>query len=196
MLVGLQAPTPAAAENPRARFRQQKAELLDRFVGARPTAPAATRLLKSLTRLVDRTLLARWRQAGLPEGAALVAVGGYGRGELFPHSDIDVLVLLPVLKDDNAAPMAAVEGFITACWDTGLEIGSSVRTVAECIVMAHRRFAAIEPSPTTNIRLVSPCQPSLMTVTSMFRVSPSFSGLSFGMPWQTTWLIDVQIDFG
>ena len=47
-----------------------------------------------------------------------------------------------------------------------------------------------------NMRLVSPCQPSLMTVTSMLTMSPFFSGLSFGMPWQTWWLIEVQIDFG
>ncbi|MNI69565.1 hypothetical protein D3C73_1253210 [compost metagenome] len=59
-----------------------------------------------------------------------------------------------------------------------------------------RRSAQTGTLPTWNIRLVSPWKPSLMTVTSMFRVSPSLSGLSFGMPWQTTWLIDVQIDFG
>jgi [protein-PII] uridylyltransferase len=75
----------------------------------------------------------------MPPGAALVAVGGYGRGELFPYSDIDVLVLLP--GEEAAAPMeealrAGIEGFITACWDIGLEIGSSVRTVAECVAEA------------------------------------------------------------
>jgi len=42
----------------------------------------------------------------------------------------------------------------------------------------------------------SPCQPSTMRVTSMLTMSPSRSGLSLGMPWQTTWLIEVQIDFG
>ena len=47
-----------------------------------------------------------------------------------------------------------------------------------------------------NMRLVSPCQPSLITVTSTLTMSPFFSGRSFGMPWQTWWLIDVQIDFG
>ncbi len=46
------------------------------------------------------------------------------------------------------------------------------------------------------MRLVSPCQPSLMTVTSMLTMSPLLSARSFGMPWQTWWLIDVQIDFG
>jgi hypothetical protein len=44
------------------------------------------------------------------------------------------------------------------------------------------------------MRLESPCQPSWISVTSMLTMSPSFSGFSFGMPWQTTWLIDVQED--
>ena len=46
------------------------------------------------------------------------------------------------------------------------------------------------------MRLVSPCQPSLMVVMSMFSESPFLSGLSLGMPWQTWWLIEVQIDLG
>jgi len=46
------------------------------------------------------------------------------------------------------------------------------------------------------MRLVSPCQPSLMTVMSMLRMSPFFSFFGAGMPWQTTWLTEVQIDLG
>ena len=127
----------AAAGDLRARFRQQKAELLAHFAASRPTAPAASRLIRALTRLVDQTLLALWQDAGMPEDAALLAVGGYGRGELFPHSDIDVLVLLPPsTTPDSDRLKGAIESFITACWDTGLEIGSSVRTAAECAVMA------------------------------------------------------------
>ena len=73
----------------------------------------------------------------MPDDAALVAVGGYGRGELFPYSDVDVLVLLPSgAAGDDEARGAATERFITACWDAGLEIGSSVRTVDECVAMA------------------------------------------------------------
>ncbi|MDP1007836.1 nucleotidyltransferase domain-containing protein, partial [Klebsiella pneumoniae] len=80
---------------------------------------------------VDDTLRALWAEAGMPSGCCLAAVGGYGRGELFPHSDVDVLVLLP---DGDGADVhgpvkAAIEGFITSCWDVGLEIGSSVRTL-------------------------------------------------------------------
>ena len=71
----------------------------------------------------------------MPAGTALLAVGGYGRGELFPHSDVDVLVLLPPTVTGDVLK-ASIEAFITACWDIGLEIGSSVRSVAECIAMA------------------------------------------------------------
>jgi [protein-PII] uridylyltransferase len=118
----------------RTQFRAAKAELLSQFQQSRATSASATRLLTQLARLVDRTLTALWEAQALPKGAALVAVGGYGRGELFPHSDIDVLLLLPVSPsiagDDSLAP--CVEGFISACWDIGLEIGSSVRSVEEC----------------------------------------------------------------
>ncbi|MEP7298710.1 MAG: [protein-PII] uridylyltransferase [Burkholderiales bacterium] len=138
------ASTPVAAQNPatslaefRARFRDGKAELLDHFQQSRPTAPAAARLIRSLCRHVDQTLIALWEHAQMPPGTALLAVGGYGRGELFPHSDVDVLLLLPpTMSVASGAYKTAIEAFITACWDIGLEIGSSVRTVGECIAMA------------------------------------------------------------
>jgi len=65
----------------------------------------------------------------------LVAVGGFGRAELFPYSDVDVLVLLPDGQAPEASPdlQAQLERFIGSCWDTGLEIGSSVRTLSECL---------------------------------------------------------------
>jgi [protein-PII] uridylyltransferase len=140
MLVALDpAKKPAATDATaalRAHFKEQKARLLARFAGSRPTTPAASRLVRGLTRLVDETLSVLW-DGGMPEGAALVAVGGYGRGELFPHSDVDVLVLLPhAPESDSASAKAAIERFITQCWDTGLEIGSSVRSVAECVFLA------------------------------------------------------------
>jgi len=129
-------PSPAAgAPLPtlRGRFRDGKAALIERFRAARPTAPAATLLIRGLARHVDATLTGLWGHALMPKGAALVAVGGYGRGELFPYSDVDVLVLLPDTHGDpahdNDALKSTISGFITACWDIGLEIGSSVRTV-------------------------------------------------------------------
>ena len=122
----------------RARFREGKQALLERFRKVRPTAPAATRLIRDLGKHVDQTLLLLWQHAAMPASAALLAVGGYGRGELFPHSDVDVLVLLPPSHGsaESGAMKASIEAFITACWDIGLEIGSSVRTVGECIAVA------------------------------------------------------------
>lgn len=139
-----EAPTPAASPAAvlglgelRTRFREGKAELLDHFRASRPTAPAAARLLRALCKHVDQTLIALWERAAMPPGTALLAVGGYGRGELFPHSDVDVLLLLPpTMTIPDPALKSKVEGFITACWDIGIEIGSSVRTVGECIEMA------------------------------------------------------------
>ncbi|WP_082367972.1 [protein-PII] uridylyltransferase [Piscinibacter sakaiensis] len=141
------APRPDIATLRRA-FRDGKAALLAHFEQSRPSAPSATRLVQQLARHVDRTLAQLWQSSGMPEGAALAAVGGYGRGELYPHSDVDVLVLLPdglsasaepVIPGSPAADTArAIEAFITACWDIGLEIGSSVRTVGECLEEGQR----------------------------------------------------------
>ena len=122
----------------RAQFRDGKRDLIAHFMQARATTPAATRVIKALTRHVDSCLCLLWQRCDMPATAALVAVGGYGRGELLPHSDVDVLLLLP----DEASVLtgsplkASVEAFITACWDIGLEIGSSVRNVAECVLEA------------------------------------------------------------
>jgi len=145
------APSPAADSGPslaelRAAFREGKAALLREFAQARPTVASANRLLHALARHVDQTLQRLWARSGMPDGAALLAVGGYGRGELFPHSDIDVLILVPEPQGERplacqeaATPHAAqLEAFIAGCWDIGLEIGSSVRTVQECAEEAQR----------------------------------------------------------
>ncbi|MAY43203.1 MULTISPECIES: [protein-PII] uridylyltransferase [unclassified Neptuniibacter] len=81
---------------------------------------------------IDRILQTAWAQFNWPEGKiALIAVGGYGRGELHPHSDIDLLILL---SDDLDAENHhdSISGFLTQLWDMNLDIGSSVRTISEC----------------------------------------------------------------
>ena len=99
-----------------------------------PSPRGARQTLRQLARLTDSMLARLWERAGFGPGFALVAVGGYGRGELFPHSDVDVLLLLPdgADPDGDDALKARIEGFIGSCWDAGLEIGSSVRTADEC----------------------------------------------------------------
>ena len=119
----------------RDRYRSGKQALLDHFMQSRATAPAAARLTRALTRHVDAVLAELWRLAAMPASTALVAVGGYGRGELFPYSDIDVLLLLPegASVDDDPSLQAAVEAFVAGGFDVGLDIGWSVRTVGECV---------------------------------------------------------------
>jgi [protein-PII] uridylyltransferase len=89
------------------------------------------KLLRSLRQSVDAVLTTAWHAAGLPDNTALVGVGGYGRGELFPYSDIDLLILLEQAPD--AATTEQLEGLVQLLWDLGLEIGHSIRTVDECL---------------------------------------------------------------
>ncbi|HEX6528504.1 MAG TPA: [protein-PII] uridylyltransferase, partial [Burkholderiales bacterium] len=96
--------------------------------------PDPRTLLTRHTRLVDQTIKALWGETGLTSEAALVATGGYGRGELFPASDIDLLVLLS--KEPSEGEREALERLIGRFWDIGLEIGHSVRTVEGCVEAA------------------------------------------------------------
>ena len=90
------------------------------------------KLLRSLRQSVDAVLTEAWNASNLPLDAALVGVGGYGRGELFPFSDVDLLILLA--EPANALTQARLEGLVQLLWDLGLEIGHSIRTVDECLV--------------------------------------------------------------
>ena len=115
-------------------FRSEKSALLARAQGL--AHPREVRpFLRELSQLTDEALRALWRDLAPPPTLALVAVGGYGRGELFPSSDVDVLILLPNDCDPEADPAlkSSLERFISQCWDQGLEIGSSVRTLNECL---------------------------------------------------------------
>ncbi|MFT4194578.1 [protein-PII] uridylyltransferase [Ottowia sp.] len=129
--------TPPAAA-PAAGYRQQRQALLDALRADGASMRGVRQALGRLSALADDALTALWRAAGFDAGFALLAVGGYGRGELFPYSDVDVLLLLPPGADPAADPALRqrIEGFISGCWDAGLEIGSSVRTIEECLEIA------------------------------------------------------------
>jgi len=93
---------------------------------------SVSELVRLRSELIDYLLIRLWQHyaGGLTGEAALVAVGGYGRGELHPFSDIDIMVL-----SSEELPQSAesdLSGFFTALWDIGLEIGHSVRTVSQC----------------------------------------------------------------
>ncbi|MEO5934088.1 MAG: nucleotidyltransferase domain-containing protein, partial [Duganella sp.] len=89
------------------------------------------KLLRSLRQSVDAVLTTAWHEARLPANTALIGVGGYGRGELFPYSDVDLLILLGQAPD--APTTAKLEELVQLLWDLGLEIGHSIRTVDECL---------------------------------------------------------------
>ena len=101
-------------------------QLRARFLAGEPVVG----LVHERARQIDDVLVGLWGEHLEHMGIALVAVGGYGRGELHPCSDVDVMLLLPDELPDDAEE--ALSGYDTAHWDIGLEIGHSSRTVAQC----------------------------------------------------------------
>src|SRR5687768_13109148 len=124
----MNAPTPL--ETLRGGLRDAREALREAYLKGRKPAW----LLHEHARLIDRTLQDIWRAHCPSPDMALVATGGYGRGELFPCSDVDVLVLLAGEPDDGERER--LERLIGMFWDIGLEIGHSVRTVEGCVETA------------------------------------------------------------
>jgi [protein-PII] uridylyltransferase len=108
----------------------ERAALRDRF----RLRKSASELLRLQSGLVDRLLKSVWESHAMPRAAALAAVGGYGRREQFPCSDVDLLILLAAPAD--AALARQLEEIIGTLWDIGLEVGHSVRTIDECVSLA------------------------------------------------------------
>ncbi len=90
-------------------------------------------LIKARSFFVDQLMIHAWQTffPGADDDISLIAVGGYGRAELHPYSDVDILILLE--HDNVDYYKEQLEGLITFLWDIGIEIGSSVRTLEECI---------------------------------------------------------------
>ncbi|WP_348678895.1 [protein-PII] uridylyltransferase [Alcanivorax profundi] len=95
-----------------------------------------TDLVHARSQLVDQVMVGAWALFGLAQrdDVALVAVGGYGRGELHPCSDVDLLVLLADTPEQSVCD--CLERFVAFLWDIGLEIGHAVRTLDECVDLA------------------------------------------------------------
>ena len=96
----------------------------------------AAAMVQGRAALVDSVLSDIWRHFSLPEHLALVAVGGYGRGELYPASDVDLLLLLPDELHTDHQPQ--IEQLVGVLWDIGLDVGHSVRSIAQCVSEAGR----------------------------------------------------------
>ena len=105
----------------------------------------ASELIAGRTAVVDRVLQRLWaREGDAFASLALLAVGGYGRGELHPRSDVDIAVLLP--RAGDTAVDERLSAWITGLWDLGIEVGHSVRTIPDCA-----REAAADITVITNL---------------------------------------------
>lgn len=113
------------------RSRYDQAIQLYKQDRSRPDA-----LLINLRKIVDRILKEVASSYPLPEFSSLCAVGGYGRGELFPCSDIDLLILIK--EAPTEAEQELLEVFIAALWDLGLQVSHSVRTIDDCLIEARK----------------------------------------------------------
>ena len=99
------------------------------------------KLVKARAWVVDQLILYAWNNL-IPaeENVSLVAVGGFGRGELHPHSDVDLLIMLEQSPPSDAL-RSAIEAFVTLLWDAGFYLGHSVRTVEACVSEAKKDIA-------------------------------------------------------
>ena len=113
------------------RFRQAL-ERGNRYLNERFEAGTPVReVINKRAWLIDQLLTCAWRRHIATEPMALVAVGGYGRGDLLPGSDVDLMLLIKPRTQKRLK--SGIETFLAFLWDIGLEVGHSVRTVKECV---------------------------------------------------------------
>ncbi|MGH1372810.1 MAG: [protein-PII] uridylyltransferase [Cellvibrionaceae bacterium] len=123
---------------------------------------------------IDCMLHYAWHQFTWTDKATLIAVGGYGRGELHPKSDIDLLLLL---EQECPEDLDSAQGLLTLLWDIGLDIGHSVRTIEQCLEIAKEDITVatnvmecrdIAGNPELCVKLQKLTQPSNMWPTDEF----------------------------
>lgn len=100
--------------------------------------PNIAKLFHQHCTLIDDLLVTLWSELKTNTECCLIAVGGYGRGELYPHSDIDLLLLVPDIAAPNHALNQEIEHLIGLMWDIGLNVGHSVRSLSECVTEAEK----------------------------------------------------------
>ncbi|MGH8119087.1 MAG: [protein-PII] uridylyltransferase [Gammaproteobacteria bacterium] len=119
------------AQNPLTLFKQTLASghalLNEAFLAGTPVKE----LVFKRAWFIDQLLVQAWRQILASDQLALVAVGGYGRGELLPASDIDLMILIGTKISKPEKKL--IEQFLAFLWDIGLEVGHSVRSIRDCV---------------------------------------------------------------
>ncbi|MBX2849866.1 MAG: [protein-PII] uridylyltransferase [Acidiferrobacterales bacterium] len=101
---------------------------------------ATAKLVENYTWMIDQLVVLAWQQHkenfAINDAIQLIAVGGYGRGELHPYSDVDLLILL---SNENYQEIKEfIENFLRFLWDIGLEIGHSLRSIKDCLKEARQ----------------------------------------------------------
>ena len=111
----------------RTMLKTETKNLDSRFLAGEPIE----RIVCDRAKWIDQLLSFLWAEQKWPnQNISLLAVGGFGRGELFPYSDIDLLILTET--DNNEHLKQAISNFITTLWDVGLEVRQSVRSLSQC----------------------------------------------------------------
>jgi [protein-PII] uridylyltransferase len=118
--------------SPRERLRAER----ERVIAGFKSGDSVSALLKGLTRATDAIVRELALASGITAHVAVIAVGGYGRGEMFPHSDVDLLLLTAADPDDELSER--IETLVAAFWNCGMSLGHSVRTLADCAAEARR----------------------------------------------------------
>lgn len=120
---------------PIAPFKKTIKDALEQLRTHQNEGFSASELVEKFTWMIDQLVIIAWDKhcSHLDNLGAieLVAVGGYGRKELQPYSDVDLLILLKANDYDNAKEL--VENFLRFLWDIGLDVGHSVRSVKDCV---------------------------------------------------------------
>src|SRR6188508_2294678 len=133
-MTGTGAPAPAPRQARVVDWKQRLSSLRAQLREQYSERVSPRELLRRQSAMVDRHLKELWAGHAMPRKVTLAAVGGYGRGQLFPCSDVDLLILLPAPADGELAHK--IEDLIGTLWDIGIEVGHSVRTIDECETMA------------------------------------------------------------
>ncbi|MBY5268226.1 protein-P-II uridylyltransferase [Spiribacter salinus] len=124
--------------NPAIRLRQTLRDADETLAARFQEGTPASTLVPLRATLMDAIVTRLWQRlmGDFADIGCLVAVGGYGRGELHPASDTDLMVLVPATPVEGLD--ARLTGFITALWDVGIEVGHSVRSIDDCVTEAYK----------------------------------------------------------